>query len=234
MNRISDIIHFRMPFNRVGSHPETGRRTMLPGFPEEDFRTGLIGTSDCNTFIPIIALMNHTLLEFEDTKVIEYSMPISSHVYSATRQYNTLLDGLVRASRPVKFDYRLQGVSHTLYAHRGVLYSQDGKILMCLAVDRDYGFTIPISESEPNIEMDTTKFLLFMTSDFDAPEYKNVKKKLESLYVEKCKAHNIDIVYTSRVEQWLFKNNFKVPAFKSVIEMNKHLKEEVPKNLLMV
>ena len=37
---------------------------------------------------------------------------------------------------------------------------------------------------------------------------------------------------TSRINNWLFKNNVKPLKFKTVIQMNKHLKEEVPKRIL--
>ena len=73
---------------------------------------------------------------------------------------------------------------------------------------------------------------VFISNLIDDPLYKNIKKKLNDLYIDIAKQVGLDIVTTSRINNWLFKNNVKPLKFKTVMQMNKHLKEEVPQRIL--
>ena len=201
-------------------------------FNREDFKTDLIGTSDCNMFVPFYSIFGHEFITFEDNevKVLEYCLPNSNSLYSV-RQYDALIRLLIHTQNPQKYNFKLQEVDYDLNVHRGILYDNNKNILMCLAINSEYLLNTPIEEiaSSPDIN----QFVLFISHEFDNPIYKNVKKKIDLKYLSRIRQLNIDIIETNKINHWLFKNNFKQPKFKNVVEMNKHLKEEVPMNLLI-
>lgn len=202
-------------------------------YNRDDYRTRLMGTSDCNVFIPFFSLFAHDLLIFEsqrDLRILEYSIPGTPQHYNSERQYARMGMHLKSGQQPKRYNYKLRGVDHFICMHRGLLYKDD-MILMCLGIKTDYVMNTPIEEisSRPDI----TQFSLFISNEFDNnPLYKNIRKKIDSMYVEPCRVQGIDIVLTSRINNWLFSNNFVQPKFKSVTDMVKHLQEEVPMTLL--
>lgn len=225
----NNIISFSLPNHRI--NPDT-RRHDIPGFREEDFRTDLIGTSDCNSFIPIIGFLNHNLITFENNiRILEYTMP---RVYSSGgyfRSYDRLIDTFHRGSTPYSLKFKVAGVEHIIYVHRGIMYDPQGNILMCLAIDKDYALSTDIQTMSSTI--DESKVVMFISNKFDQPCYKNVRKKIDALYLDRLKSLGIDVVNTVRINSWILKNNFELPKFRNVNESLKHLREEVPKNLLI-
>ena len=200
---------------------------------ESNYRTKTIGTSDCNEYIPVYAISSHTLLVFKDsnTRVMEYSMPINDiQGYNYVRTYSDLIIKIKYATNPCKYNFKVAGVNHNLNLDRGMVYDNNGNVLMCLAINKDYLFSVDSEVLKTN--PDYTQFVVFISNLLDDPTYKNIKKKLNELYIDVAKQVGLDIVTTSRINNWLFKNNVKPLKFKTVIQMNKHLKEEVPKRIL--
>ena len=151
------------------------------------------------------------------------------HFYKKSRdksRFYTKLSSL----NPIKYNFKLAGVNHNLNVDKGLVYDNNGSILMCLAINKEYLFNVSteVLQTAP----DYTKFVIFISNMIDEPIYKNIKKKLNELYIDIAKEIGLDIVTTSRINNWLFKNNVKPLKFKTVAEMNKHLKEEVPKIIL--
>ena len=202
-------------------------------FAESNYRTRITGTSDCNEYIPVYAISNHKLLVFKDSnaRVMEYSMPINDiQGYNYVRTYSDLIIKIKDARNPCKYNFKVAGVNHNLNLDRGMVYDNNGNVLMCLAINKDYLFSV---DSEVlRINPDYTQFVIFISNLLDDPLYKNIKKKLNELYIDIAKQVGLDIVSTSRINNWLFKNNTKPLKFKNIIQMNKHLKEEVPKRIL--
>lgn len=224
---LNNIISFNLPLirNNDGSY--------VNGFRPEDFKTDLIGTSDCNLFIPFFGLLNHNLITFNnkpDLKILEYSMPVY-RTANYHRSYDRLIDYFATGSTPCSFIFKIAGVEHKVHTHRGVLYDNDGDILMCLAIEKEYALNTPIDVLTNSLN--NTKIVLFISTKFGLPIYKNIKKKMDTTYVSNCRRAGIDVMTTVRINDWLFKNNFKLPIFKNVLESIKYLKEEVPKNLLI-
>lgn len=219
---LNQVVSFTLPSYNNGN------------FNREDFKTDLVGTSDCNMFVPFFSIFGHELITFEDNeeiKVLEYCLPnANATAIYGIRQYDALIRALVQRQNPQKYYFKLQGVDYDLNVHRGILYDNNKNILMCLAVNTEYLLNTPLEEIARN--PDINQFVLFLSQEFDNPIYKNVKKKIDLEYLSRIRQLNIDIIETSKINHWLFKNNFKQPKFKNVIEMNKHLKEEVPMNLL--
>ena len=202
-------------------------------YVEDNYRTRITGTSDCNEYIPVYAISSHTLLTFKDSdiKVMEYSMPtseIQSYIY--VRTYSDLIHRIRDSRNPYRYNFKLAGNNHNLNVDRGIVYDNSGNILLCLAINKDYLFSIDPDVLKTN--PDYTQFVVFISNLLDEPIYKNIKKKLNELYIDVAKQVGLDIVTTSRIKNWLFKNNVKPLRFKTVIQMNKHLKEEVPKRIL--
>ena len=202
-------------------------------YAENNYRTRITGTSDCNVYIPVYAISSHKLLVFKDSnvRVMEYSMPINGiQSYNYVRTYSDLIFKIKEARNPCKYNFKVAGVNHNLNLDRGMVYDNNGNVLMCLAINKDYLFSV---DSEVlRINPDYTQFVIFISNLLDDPLYKNLKKKLNELYIDIAKQVGLDIVSTSRVNNWLFKNNTKPLKFKNIIQMNKHLKEEVPQRIL--
>ena len=204
-------------------------------YTENNYRTRITGTSDCNEYIPVYAISSHKLLVFKDTdiKVMEYRMPTSEiATYSSVRTYDNLIYQLKNAINPCRYNFKLAGVNHNVNIDRGILYDNSGNILMCLGINRDYLFSVGAETLRTN--PDYTKFVVFISNLLDDPIYKNVKKKINDLYIDIAKQIGLDIVTTSRINNWLFKNNVKALSFKTVAKLNKHLKEEVPMRILEI
>lgn len=202
-------------------------------YVENNYRTRITGTSDCNEYIPVYAISSHTLLTFKDSdiKVMEYNMPTSEiQSYNYVRTYSDLIRRIEDSRGPCKYNFKLAGNNHNLNVDRGIVYDNDGNVLLCLAINRDYLFNVDPDVLKTN--PDYTQFVVFISNLLDEPIYKNIKKKLNELYIDVAKQVGLDIVTTSRINNWLFKNNVKPLKFKTVIQMNKHLKEEVPKRIL--
>ena len=202
-------------------------------YVEDNYRTRITGTSDCNEYIPVYAISSHTLLTFKDSdiKVMEYNMPTSEiQSYNYVRTYYDLIHRIRDSRGPCRYNFKLAGNNHNLNVDRGIVYDNSGNILLCLAINKDYLFSIDPDVLKTN--PDYTQFVVFISNLLDEPIYKNIKKKLNELYIDVAKQVGLDIVTTSRINNWLFKNNVKPLKFKTVIQMNKHLKEEVPKRIL--
>jgi hypothetical protein len=202
-------------------------------YNKDDYRTSLVGTSDCNQYIPFYSLFFHEFITFKDSpeRIIEYSLPVARNNYMI-RRYDQLLSALVTTQNTYMYQFTLQGVQHRLFVNRGIIFNGDGVILLCLGIDVSYilGNTADTIRNQ----FDKTKLVLFVSNEFNNnPIYKNVRKKLELEFMSSCREQNIDMVTTNDINKWVFKNNFEMPKFKSIKEMNGFLKETLPKNLLI-
>jgi len=196
-------------------------------YKDEDFRTGIIGTSDKNRFIPFYSLFAHNLFIFTkdegDIKVLEYILPNEAPNHTYNRRYADLVYQLDRGSVPSRCIFRQGGQEHFVSSHRGIIYANN-EPLLCLGINSEYVLNNSMSSLSTNL--DNRKLTLFISNDFyDNPLYKNMLKKIDELYIQKFKNEKIDIVVTSNMKEWLFNNNYEKPKFKSVTAMNKHLKE---------
>ena len=114
-------------------------------FTESNYRTRTTGTSDCNEYIPVYAISNHKLLVFKDSnaRVMEYSMPINDiQGYNYVRTYSDLIIKIKDARNPCKYNFKVAGVNHNLNLDRGMVYDNNGNVLMCLAINKDYLFSV--------------------------------------------------------------------------------------------
>ena len=196
------------------------------------FDTSIIGTSDCNNYIPIFSIGNHNLIEFEDnTKVLEYTMPITDNDSGrASRQYAGLFNHLKVGVGILKYTLVINSVEHIFYVVRGAMYDPEGNFLMSLTINSEYLLNTPLLEiiSSTNPKM----FTLFISPNFVTnPIYKNVYKKFGLEWYPICREVGIDIIETKEIKDWTFINNFRVPHFKTVTKLKKHLKE-VPSILI--
>lgn len=205
----------------------------LGQYNKEDFRTGIVGTSDCNQYIPFYSLFFHEFITFKDSpeRILEYSMPVIRTSY-AIRRYDQLMSALVNNINTYMFTFTLQGVQNRFYVNRGIIFDGEGTILMCLGINVDYVLNTP-ADTIRN-QFDRTKLVLFVSNEFNNnPIYKNIRKKIDAEFFSSCREQNIDMVTTNDINKWIFKNNYEMPKFKSIKEMNGYLKETLPKNLLI-
>ena len=204
---------------------------------EEVYRTTTVGTSDCNDYFPIFALGAHRALKImpEDVTVVEYCMPVTEPgtQYNASRVYSDLLYHLKDHSstnKPAKYRFIIGGEMKFLNINRGILFEDDGTILMCMALKTKYILSTPKEAIIAGTPAD--KYALFISDKFSDPIYKNVKKKLTENYINVAKEAGIDIIESKRVNSWLFNNNVEKRKFKNVTDMKKHLRDEVPQMIL--
>lgn len=233
--RTLEIANFNIPTNQIPAIRQEGSGYFYPpGFRPDEFRSELMGTSDCNSFIPLIGVLEHNLFTFEDnsgTRVLEYTMPRVNVGCPYFRQYNRFIDAIRNTTNILSLAYTLAGTVHRIFVHRGILYDSQGNILMCIALDKDYVMSTPVPEMLENI--DESKVVVFISQTFDNPIYKNVRKKLDTMYLDSLRASGIDIIHTNKINSWLFKNNYRAPQFRNVRESVNHLRREVPKYLLI-
>lgn len=197
------------------------------------FRGSKVGTSDCNQYLPLVNLTAHELIDMEPlVRVLEYRMPtlLTQYQNNAYSQYRQVSQILLNGSNLSCFKYLLGGIPQYVFLTKGMLVSEEGEILMCLGLSTEYVMTATMDQlrATPDVE----KCMLFMSNEYiNNPKYKNLKKKLDTLYVQACVDLGMDIIQTNSIDKWLFKNNFN-PKFKSVMAQQKFLKEEVPTELL--
>lgn len=193
-----------------------------------------VATSDCNSYIPVYAIVKHMLISIQNDdetlkNVLEYSKPTLGQGMSRTRSYADLIVGLTVNTNNLTYVFKVGEEQHQVYFERGLLLDIGKNILMCMAIDTEYLLTtdIDVIKANPNGE----KFTLFITDKFRDPKYKNVRKKVEAEYIDKVRNFGLDVIETSRIEEKLFKNNVEPHAFKTIAQMKKYLKE-VPKLLI--
>lgn len=219
----------------------------------------IIGTSDCNNFIPIMALKYHNLLSIkksedsdERTNILEYGLNFDSVDYLVFNNYRDLKNSITGSSFTESFSrYRLRsgGVDYMLKVMNSILLSPENKILTIVAINTDFienenceeilkGMfdpSIPRSEARQGVnKLPKDQLVLFVSNDLiDNPIYKNLKKRIDAEYIELFRQLGIDIVYSSNIEERLFKNNgLDLPKFSKISDIRKHLLEEVPEFIL--
>lgn len=190
-------------------------------YAKDLYKTSVIGTSDCNDYIPYYALYAHELLVLKgiDVKIMEYSLPKASSINTISRNIRYLIDAL-RSGHSISFNFTIAGTVHRVLVTRGMIMDSTGEILMCVGINKEYVMNTSYADLRT---VDASKYVLFISDKINDPIYKNFKKRLEKdvfpIFAE------VDTLYTSRINSWLFKNNFKQPKFKSVKESTQHLKE---------
>ena len=197
------------------------------------FKGNKVGTSDCNQYIPLVNLTAHELLDIEGTRVLEYRTPtlLSKYQNNAYSQYRQVSIALLNSNNLIAFKYLLGGIPQYVFLAKGVLMSEEGEILMCLGLSSEYllSTTMDVIRLSPNVD----KCIIFMSNEYCTnPKYKNLKKKLDALYVGPCVELGMDIIQTNSIDKWLFKNNFTGTKFKNVMQQQKYLKEELPEIML--
>ena len=193
-----------------------------------------VATSDCNSYIPVYAVVKHMLISIQNddetlNNVLEYSKPTLGQSMSRTRSYADLIVGLTVNAINSAYSFKVGEEQYQVYFERGLLLDIGKNILMCMAIDTEYllATDIDVIKANPNRE----KFTLFITDKFRDPKYKNVRKKVEAEYIDKVRNFGLDVIETSRIEEKLFKNNVEPHTFKTIAQMKKYLKE-VPKLLI--
>jgi len=198
------------------------------------FRGSKTGTSDCNFYVPLHAIMAHELLTFDvGIRVMEYktcSIPID-YQRSCFSRYDAFLSILLNGTYAGSFKYSVAGEICYVIVQRGIILNTEGEILMCLALDRDYVMNTDTNTIRNN--PDAKKGAVFISNDYvNNPKYKNLKKKIDAIYVAECLALGMDVIQTEKIDKWLYKNNFSAMKFKTVAAQQKFLKEDVPKEMI--
>ena len=175
-----------------------------------------VATSDCNNYIPVYAIVKHMLISIQNddetlNNVLEYSKPIFGQGMSRTRSYADLIFGLTINTNMSAYSFKVGEEQHQVYFERGYLLNTD----------------VSIVKANPNGH----KFTLFITDKFRDPKYKNVRKKVETEYIDRVRNFGLDIIETSKIDEKLFKNNVEPHTFKTIAKMKEYLKE-VPKLLI--
>ena len=192
-----------------------------------NYKSGITGTSDCNDYIPVYALYRHEMIAITGTPVrlMQYSMPTVSRIGSIIRGYNNIILQLIIGNTYTSESVlKVAGVTHEIFIERGLLFNAQGEILLCLGIKTDYLLETGKEVFESG-RANPEAFMMVTSTILDEPRYKILKKKLEEGYFSICESLGVDIVRTTRIKQWFFKNNAVTPEFKNVLEMKAHLKQ---------
>jgi hypothetical protein len=198
------------------------------------FRGTKFGTSDCNQYIPLHAVMAHELLTFDGgVKVLEYKTATvpSSYQASTFSRYDQFLSALLNGTYANTFKYSVAGETFYAVVQRGIIMDTEGEVLMCIGLEADYVMNtdLGVIRTTPN----TSRCAVFMSNDYcNNPKYKNLKKKIDTVYVAECVALGMDIIQTEKIDKWLYRNNFSSLKFKTVTAQQKFLKEDIPKEMI--
>lgn len=207
---MSEIINYELP-NSIS-------------YNKTQFETATIGTSDCNMFIPLYASYFCDVIQFPSgDRILQYAKPINA--IGGSRRYVDMFYHLKVGIFSTSFYFRKAGIQYEVYYNRGIVYDAD-HIYLCLAVNTEYLLNTDPEEIKSN--PDPRKHLLFINNAIYAEHLTNVRRKLENEYIDVAKSEGIDIIYTNRLEEWLYSNNYETPTFSTIDDLNKHLKEEIP------
>ena len=195
-------------------------------YNREEFYSGSIGTSDCNLYIPLYVLsyLDPSLVV---GNVIQYSAPnaeITDRRLNRSRQYNNFFRYLQKVNNSMMtFQYTLGSSEHFLTVRHGIIYNEEGRILLCVGVDMDKITSYSVNTEVRN-NLRNTDYCIFLSTLFTtSPIYKNVYKKVFTDFLTPAKREGIDIIETSNIEKWLFKNNYSLPKFKTISDIKKYL-----------
>lgn len=193
---------------------------------------GIIGTSDCNEYVPFYCIGNHNLIDVNGHRIIEYGKPVFRTSPGNTRNYNDLFRNLSTIGINYIHSFTVAGVSHQLGYNRNIIFDSNNKVLICLAVKTEALLNNSFAQLQAN--QNPSDYILLVNNElFSNPSYKNVAKKIDSVYISQFRQSNIDLVFTNDIDKWVFQNNFVKPDFKNVVQMMNHLNKEVPKILVM-
>ena len=198
------------------------------------FRGTKLGTSDCNQYVPLHALMAHELLTFDEKiKVLEYrtaTVPSNYNTNTFSR-YDQFLSQLTNGTYANSFKYSIAGETQYVIVQRGIIMDINGEVLVCLGLETDYVMSTDLNviRRTPN----TNKCAVFISNEYcNNPKYKNLKKKIDTIYIAECVALGMDVIQTEKIDKWLYGNNFRGIKFKTVAAQQKFLKEEIPKEMI--
>lgn len=224
----------RMTANQIIFIPDVSSYTYTNSNYLNYFRGTKFGTSDCNQYVPLHALIAHELLTFDEgVRVIEYktaTVPVNYQTNTFSR-YNQFLNTLLNGTYAGTFKYSVAGEICYVVVQRGIIMDIEGEVLMSIGLESEYVMNTDLNviRSTPN----ANKCAVFMSNDYcNNPKYKNLKKKIDTVYVAECVALGMDIIQTEKIDKWLYKNNFSSLKFKTVTAQQKFLKEDIPKEMI--
>ena len=163
--------------------------TPLEMFPSRCLREDRVGTSDCNSYIPIYSLYAHTLLTFNDHKdiVLEYGFPKTGSYSYDYRTYRNLFNYLYEGTVVTRFYFKTGSDITEVFVYRGMLFDISGNILMCMAVNTEYILENRDRLSSIISNPDYSKFVVFVGKEMYNPIYKSLKKKVKELFINKVR-----------------------------------------------
>lgn len=198
------------------------------------FKGSKTGTSDCNQYVPLHAIGAHELLVFDEgIRVMEYrTVEITSNpMQSFITRYDQLISYLQASTYGVSFKYTVAGDPYYVRVSHGLITDMNGEILLCIGLNTDYIMNTDLNIIRVDPKLD--KCAVFISTEFVTnPIYKNLRKKLDLMYVVECVSLGMDVIQTEKIDKWLYRNNFSGVKFKTVAAQQKFLKEEVLQEML--
>lgn len=156
-----------------------------------------------------------------------YCKPNFEIYYNITR-YNELFEAFADQLETLAFHFEMDNVSHFIHVSKGIITDHLKRTLFVLTVN-DFKNCIKESYDPWEYEPDYSKFKLFVATDFITnPIYKNIWRKLDKDYVQKCYELGIVVEFTTadKIDKQVFDNEFKL-NFSNMIELQNHLKNDV-------
>lgn len=173
-------------------------------------------------YIPVCYNDIGTLYSKEDKAFVVYGLEnftdyYKSCVFGNIPYYMSYYSSAIYSRSKIEY---LSSFRHCLFTDNKAfknLTTDDYTLLMCIGVKKEYMFIQTIDE------ICLSNYILFINNKlFDDKDYKLIHKPCKE-YINEIKQYGVDIQYTNRIQEHLFKPMELIPQFKTIEEMNDFL-----------
>jgi len=200
----------------------------------------VMGISDVNEYYPVYTVFNegdfrssnfpgdHKVSENIVGSIFLYRKPSlesASYIFGSNK-YSDLKAGFENSLRMKVFKFNYADLAHRIYFCKGYIADERDNILMVLTTN-----SRNIFDDEGHLKHKHLK--MYVANELITTEYyKNVFRKLNSMYLNYCYQNNVEVVFTSseRIEKQVFGDGFNV-KFSSITELNAILQSGIGENL---
>jgi len=178
------------------------------------------GYSSLNIYTPFYALFTPKVM-YKELQIIHYGIEkrYKEH-FTHTRNYRDLYNLLNHSTLPTAFS--TTAMRKPIHAMKGILFEEGVNnipiIHFLLTIESNYIFTM-----NPN-ELDKKRIVLFLSRDFaTGKSFGNIYRKINKDIIIPLQESGVDVIVTSDVKRWCYKNNLTLPKFKTINSRNEYL-----------
>ena len=200
----------------------------------------IVGVSDVNEYYPVYTIFNggdyrssnfpgdHKVSENIVGNTFLYRKPSLENVnyIFGINKYSDLKAGFKNSLRLKVFKFSYAAIPHKIYFCKGYIADEEDNILMVLTTNSRNIFNAEGHLKHKHLKMFVANELI--TTEY----YKNVFRKLNTMFLDYCYQNDIEVVFTSskKIEKEVFKSGVNI-KFSSITELNNILQSGIGENL---